>query len=49
MAKQKTNSERINVFLPEELLIELKQEAKDRGTNVSALIRMILLERRTKK
>lgn len=49
MAKQKQNTQRINVFLPPELLEELQQEADLKGTNVSALIRMILMERRTKK
>lgn len=45
MARPKQNSERINVFLPEDLLNDLKKEAEKKGTNVSALIRMILLER----
>lgn len=49
MAKQKQNTQRINVFLPPELLEELKQEADNKGTNVSALIRMILMERRNSK
>lgn len=49
MAKQKQNTERINVFLPPELLEELQEEADNKGTNVSALIRMILMERRIQK
>lgn len=49
MAKQKQNTKRINVFLPPELLEELQQEAENKGINVSALIRMILMERRNIK
>jgi predicted DNA binding CopG/RHH family protein len=49
MAKQKQNTQRINVFLPPELLEELQQEADLKGTNVSALIRMILMERKNSK
>lgn len=49
MAKQKQNTQRVNIFLPPELLEELKQEADNKGTNVSALIRMILMERRSSK
>jgi len=49
MAKQKQNSERINIFVSPELLQELQDEAELKGTNVSALVRMILMERRIKK
>lgn len=49
MAKQKQNTQRINVFLPPELLEDLQQEADLKGTNVSALIRMILMERKNSK
>jgi len=49
MAKQKQNTERINIFLQPDLLEELQQESELKGTNVSALIRMILMERRIKK
>lgn len=46
MAKQKENTERVNVFISPELKEELENEASSKGTNVSALIRMILMERR---
>jgi predicted DNA binding CopG/RHH family protein len=46
VAKPKQNTQRINVFLPKELLESLQKEAEEKGTNVSALIRMILLERK---
>lgn len=49
MAKQKQNTQRINVFLSKDLLKELQDEAESKGTSVSALIRMILLERRNSK
>lgn len=49
MAKPKQNTSKVTVFLSPELLEELQQEAEDRGTNVSALIRMVLMERRTQK
>lgn len=49
MAKQKENTERVNVFLSPELKEELEIEASNKGTNVSALIRMILMERRIQK
>ncbi len=37
-------AERINIFLPPEILEQIKSEAKDKGLNVSALIRMIVIE-----
>jgi predicted DNA binding CopG/RHH family protein len=49
MAKPIRNTERINIFLPPKLLEELKEEAKEKGINVSALIRMILLDRNKKE
>lgn len=49
MAKQKENTERVNVFISPELKEELENEASSKGTNVSALIRMILMERRIQK
>lgn len=49
MAKPKSNTERINVYLTPALLESLKKEAEEKGTNVSSLIRMILLERENKK
>lgn len=49
MAKPKQNTQRINIFLPPDLLESLKNEANKKGTNVSSLVRMILLERENKK
>jgi post-segregation antitoxin (ccd killing protein) len=49
MAKQKQNTERVSVFLAPEIHQELQQEAEEKGMNVSALIRMIIMERRIKK
>ena len=49
MAKPKQNTERINIFLPPDLLESLKDEKKKKGTNVSSLIRMILIEREENK
>ncbi|MCI8805809.1 MAG: hypothetical protein HFE59_07955 [Clostridiales bacterium] len=49
MAKPKQNTERINIFLPLTLLESLKEEANKKGTNVSSLIRMVLLEREENK
>lgn len=49
VAKPKQNTERINIFLPLALLESLKEEADKKGTNVSSLIRMILLEREENK
>lgn len=49
MAKPKQNTERINIFLSPSLLESLKKEAEKKGTNVSSLIRMILLEREENK
>lgn len=46
MAKPKANTEKVSIFLPPELLKDLKEEAEAKGINVSALIRMILLERK---
>ncbi|NBH29317.1 hypothetical protein D3Z60_27410 [Lachnospiraceae bacterium] len=49
VAKPKQNTERINIFLPPDLLESLKDEANKKGTNVSSLIRMILIEREENK
>jgi len=46
MAKPKANTEKVTVFLSKELLAELKAEAISKGLNVSALIRMIILDRK---
>ena len=42
--REKANSERINVFFSEEVVGELKKIASEKGTSVSGLIRMIVLE-----
>lgn len=44
MAKQKENTERINTFVSAETLEKLRREASEKGTSVSGLIRMIVLE-----
>lgn len=44
LAKQKKNTERINIFLNPNTIAELKSLAADKGTTVSGLIRMIVLE-----
>ena len=49
MAKPKQDMQRVNVFLKKDLLEKLQDEAEQKGTNVSALIRMILLERENNK
>lgn len=47
--KKKANTERISTFLPPDALSQLKDEADEKGTNVSALIRMIILEHLAQK
>lgn len=47
--REKANTERVSTFLPEHHLAELREEAERKGTNVSALIRMIILEHLAKK
>ncbi|MCX4256102.1 MAG: hypothetical protein OSJ54_04140 [Oscillospiraceae bacterium] len=47
--REKTNSERINVFFSPEILSELKKLAAEKGTTVSGLVRMIVLEFLAKK
>lgn len=42
--REKANSERINVFFSEEVVVKLKQIALEKGTSVSGLVRMIVLE-----
>lgn len=42
--KPKANSERTNVFFSPEVMSELKALANKKGTSVSGLIRMIVLE-----
>ncbi len=47
--REKSNTERINVFFSRETLQELKEKAIQKGTSVSGLIRMIVLEYLNKK
>ena len=42
--RQKANTERTNVFFSPEVMKELRQMAAEKGTSVSGLIRMIVLE-----
>lgn len=42
--RPKSNSERTNVFFSPETMEELRRLAKQKGTSVSGLIRMIVLE-----
>lgn len=42
--RPKANSERINVFFPPDVLQKLKALAEAKGTTVSGLVRMIVLE-----
>lgn len=42
--REKSNSERINVFFSPEVLSRLKTLAAEKGTTVSGLVRMIVLE-----
>lgn len=48
MPKQKTNSERINVFFSPEVLERLKRIAERKGITVSGLVRMIVLDKLNK-
>lgn len=42
--RQKANSERTNVFFSPEIMSALRKMAEEKGTSVSGLIRMIVLE-----
>lgn len=42
--RQKANSERTNVFFSPEAMEKLRNLADEKGTSVSGLIRMIVLE-----
>lgn len=44
LARQKENTERINIFLPPDILQKLKEESSKKGTTVSGLIRMLIFE-----
>lgn len=47
--REKANTERVSTFLSEKHLQALKEEAESKGINVSALIRMIILEHLAEK
>ena len=49
MAKPKQNTKRLVVYITPELEKLLQQEAEEKGTNVSNLVRMILTEREKTK
>lgn len=42
--KQKANTERTNVFFTPEVMEQLRKKSEEKGTSVSGLIRMIVLE-----
>lgn len=42
--RPKANSERTNVFFSPEIMNQLRNIAEEKGTSVSGLIRMIVLE-----
>ena len=43
-AKPVENTERVSVYIGKEQLEELKIKARERGLNVSSLIRMLIME-----
>ena len=47
--RPKANSERINVFFSDDIVQKLKELAHEKGTTVSGLVRMIVLEYLAKK
>lgn len=48
-AKKPLNTQRINVFFSPDVIAELKRLASEKGTSVSGIIRMIVLEYLAKK
>lgn len=42
--RPKANTERTNVFFTPQVMEQLKKKAEEKGTSVSGLIRMIVLE-----
>ena len=44
LAKQKENTERINIFLSPKIVEKLKLSASEKGMTVSGFIRLIILE-----
>jgi len=49
MAKPKSNTERLVVYVPLELKQSIQKEAEGKGIDVSTLVRMILSEREQSK
>lgn len=49
MAKPKSNTQRLVIYVSPELEKSLQDEADQKGTNVSNLVRMILTERENDK
>jgi len=49
MAKPKQNTKRLVAYVPTEMEKALQEEAEEKGTNVSNLVRMILKERENNK
>ena len=42
--REKDNTQRINVFLTDEILEKVKQEAKENGMTVSGIVRLIVMK-----
>ena len=47
--KEKANTVQIRVFIPPDAYEKMQDEAKENGTTISGLTRMIILERYAKK
>lgn len=47
--KEKKNTVQIRVFIPPETYEQMQEEAEEKGTTISGLTRMVLLERYSKK
>ena len=47
--KEKRNTVQIRVFIPPDAYEKMQEEANDKGTTISGLTRMIILERYEKK
>ena len=43
--KEKSNTVQIRVFIPPHVYEEMKKEAESKGTTISGLTRMVLMER----
>lgn len=48
-AKEKKNTVQIRVFIPPDAYEKMQEEAAQKGTTISGLTRMIILERYTEK